>query len=197
MHGEINILFGTYQTDLFDSGLVAEIGVPAFAVWCAIKGHSDFKTGRCWPSIRRLMTLTGLASATVQGALTRLEKNHLLRSTVKGQRRYYVPRERLDVKLGKQTLCIIVVDYVPNVLRDRLNAIKETLETGKNNPTAFVDVEIIPGLGFIWDSTAGVLRAAVPINSILPLPDPLSDEELSPLALQARQISMRAKFRKT
>ena len=193
MQGQINTNYGTYQTDLFQSGLVAEIGSSSFVVWCAIKNHSDFRNGRSWPSIRRLMKMTGLASATVQRAITGLENNRLLRSTVKGQRRYYIARERLDLKFGDQTLCTIVVDYVPNTLREQLTKIKAVLETGEKNPTAFVNVEIIPGMGLVWDSKLALLRAVVPINDTPHIADPLSDEELSPLALQARKISQRAK----
>jgi DNA-binding transcriptional regulator YhcF (GntR family) len=137
MQGRINTTFGTYQADLFESGLVAEIGANAFAVWCAIKAHSDFNNGVSWPSIRRLMRQTGLASATVQRALSGLEKSYLLRSTVKGQRRYYVARERLDVKLGDRTLCTIVVDYVPKILRHRLTQIKAALESGEGKANVF------------------------------------------------------------
>jgi hypothetical protein len=191
MQGQINTTFGTYQADLFESGLVAEIGTSAFVVWCAIKTHSDFNSGLSWPGIRRLMKLTGLASATVQKALSGLEDAHLLRSKVKGQRRYYVARERLDVKIGDCTLCTIVVDYLPKTLHERLKKIKAALQIGEVNPVAFADVEIIPGAGFTWDSKAGVLRAAIPVSEISRLPDPLSDEELSPLALRAKQIPRR------
>ena len=69
MQGRINTSFATYQADLFESGLVAQIGPNAFALWSAIKAHADYQTGLAYPSIRRLMELTGLASATVQKCL--------------------------------------------------------------------------------------------------------------------------------
>lgn len=193
MQGQINTTFGTFQADLFESGLVAEIGANAFTVWCAIKSHSDFNNGVSWPSIRRLMMLTKLASETVQRALKRLETCHLLRSTVKGKRRYYVARERLEVKLGDRTLCTIVLDYVPTRLKARLKRIEAALQTGETDPCAFADAEIIPGKGFIWDQKNGVLRAAIPTHEIPPSLDPLSDEALSPLALRVKQIAQKAK----
>ena len=51
MLGRINTTFGTYQADLFESGLVAQIGPNSFAVWAAIKAHADFQTGIAWPSV--------------------------------------------------------------------------------------------------------------------------------------------------
>jgi DNA-binding transcriptional MocR family regulator len=161
MQGRINTSFATYQADLFESGLVAQIGTNAFAVWSAIKAHADFQTGVSWPSIRRLMELTGLASATVQKSLRTLEENRLLRSEVKGKSRYYLARERLDVSLGSVTLCTVVVDYVPAKLRGQLGRVREALESGKSDPEAFAAVEIVPGPGFVWDDKAKVLRGAV------------------------------------
>lgn len=166
MQGQINTTFGTFQADLFDSGLAAEIGANAFIVWCAIKGHSDFNNGVSYPGIRRLMEKTGLASATVQKALKRLEESHLLRSWVKRKRRYYVARERLDVKIGSRTLCTIVVDYIPSTLREQLKDIKSALETGKSPPQVLATAEITPGAGFTWDAASGMLRTTILADEI-------------------------------
>jgi DNA-binding transcriptional MocR family regulator len=192
MQGRIDTTFGTYQRDLFESGLVAEIGPNAFAVWCLIKSHSDFNTGTCYPSFRRLMERTGLASATVQKAVACLEAAHLLRSERKGQRRYYVARERLDVKLGDRALCSIVIDYVPNSLRERLGRIKAALETGESDPEAFARVEILPGKGFVWDPKAGALRAAIRAVDLPETADPPTDKPLSSLAARVAEMGERA-----
>jgi hypothetical protein len=185
IQGRINTTFGTYQADLFESGLVAQIGVSAFAVWAAIKAHSDYQTGIAWPSIRRLMILTGLASATVQKCLDTLEASHLLRSEVKNKRRYYVARERLDVSIGSRVLCTIVVDYVPSVMRDKLKRVKDALSTGKD-PDAFAQVDIIPGNGFTWDEKAKILRASIPADEI---PEP---EQSGQLAEVGERIAKKA-----
>lgn len=172
MQGRINTSFATYQADLFESGLVAQIGANAFAVWSAIKAHADYQTGLSWPSIRRLMNLTGLASATVQKCLKTLEAAKLLRSEVKGKSRYYLARERLDISLGSVVVCTVVVDYVPSQLRNKLAKVKAALEAGEDNPEAFAAVEIIPGNGFAWDDKAKVLRGTVKASDL-----PQSDSE--------------------
>lgn len=189
--GTINTLFSTYQADLFESGLVAEIGTSAFAVWCAIKVHSDFNNGISYPGIRRLMEHTGLASATVQRALQGLERSRLLRSVVRGRRRYYVARERLDVKLGQQVICSVVMDYIPKKFRQDLERIKGVWEMGEQNADALADVEIIPGAGFIWDAKAGLLRSCISMAEVSPRLDVLSDENLSPLAQRVKLIARR------
>lgn len=166
MLGKVDTSFQTTQRDMFESGLVADIGPNAFAVWSAIKAHADYNKGVCWPSVRRLMLLTGLASATVQKALGSLEGSKLLRRAKRGQRVLYVARERLDIRFGDRVLCTIVVDYVPAMLRAKLERIRQSLATGEADSEAFADVEIIPGKGFAWDSSAGVLRASIPAQDV-------------------------------
>lgn len=178
MQGRINTSFATYQADLFESGLVAQIGTNAFGVWSAIKAHADYQTGMSWPSIRRLMELTGLASATVQKCLKTLEEARLLRSEVKGKSRYYLARERLDISLGSRVLCTVVVDYVPAQLRSKLAKVKAALESGTDDPEAFAAVEIIPGAGFVWDDAAKVLRGTVAASELPEDADPRSLGEL-------------------
>lgn len=189
MQGHVDTSFTTQQRDLFESGLVAQIGVNAYAIWCAIKSHSDYQTGVSWPSVRRMMELTGLASATVQKALSTLENAKLLRSEVRKKRRYYVARERMDVRFGDRILCTIVVDYVPAKMRQTLARVQNALKSGEQDADAFSDVEIIPGAGFAWDASSGSLRAKLPIRDIPTLTTP--DEALTPLAKRVQAIAKR------
>ncbi len=169
MDGKIDSTFGTFQRDMFESGLAAEIGANCFITWVAIKTHADFNTGAAWPSIRRLADITGLSANTVQKAIHSLEAAHLLRVIKAGTQRSstrYVACERLDVRLGKRLLCRIVIDYVPAQIKTQLHRIKETLETGERNPDAFAQVEIIPGDGFQWDAVSGTLKGAIPVREM-------------------------------
>ena len=169
MDGKIDSTFGTFQRDMFESGLVAELGANCFVIWIAIKTHADFNTGIAWPSIRRLAAITGLADKTVQKAIKELEAASLLRIVKSGNQRAsnrYIARERLDVRLGSRLLCRIVIDYVPEAIKSQLHKISETLKTGERNPDAFSEVEIIPGDGFMWNPETGTLKGAISIKEI-------------------------------
>jgi len=120
VQGDIDTTYHTQQRDMFASGLAAEIGVNAFAVWHAIKSHADFQTGVVWPGIRRLMLLTGLSTDPVQAAIKKLVDNHLLRVSKRGQKNIYVARERMDVRVGDLVICTIAIDFVPSTMRERL-----------------------------------------------------------------------------
>ena len=195
MEGQINTSFATVQRDLFESGLVAQIGVNSFAVWMGIKAHADYNTGIAWPSIRHLMKLTGLASATVQKALRSLEENKLLRSQMKGRRRIYLARERLDVRLGTRVICTVVVDYVPAKFRATLARVKAALATGEDDPDAFAQVEILPGPGFSWDDKNKVLRGSIRPSELPETEDEPLDQLASGIVAKARQIALTPKKR--
>lgn len=171
MDGRIDSSFTTEQRDLFSSGMVAEIGVNAYAVWQAIKFYADFKTGEAFPGMRTLGQKLGLSTPTVHRAVKVLEGASLLRVTKAATKRRgqtYIARERLRVSLGERVLCTIIVDYVPNTLRQRLNRIEQAISTGEKDPEAFAEVEIIPGEGFVWDEGSGTLRGRIEARQIPP-----------------------------
>lgn len=169
MQGKVDSSFQTEQRDLFASGIVAEIGVNAYAVWSAIKYHADYNTGHAWPGMRRLGELVGLSKSAVDRAVDVLEKSHMLRVVKAANKRRgqtYLARERISVRLGDLVLCVVVIDYVPAQVRNRISRIEQALSVGEHDPDAFAEVEIIPGTGFVWDSASKLLRAKVPVRDI-------------------------------
>lgn len=199
MEGRIDSTFGTFQRDMFESGLVSEIGANCFVIWIAIKTHADFNTGTAWPSIRRIAEITGLSSMTVQKALKELQAAHLLKIVKTGNQRQstkYVARERLDVRLGNRLLCRIVMDYVPAKIKATMHSIQETLKSGERNPEAFSQVEIIPGEGFNWNAETGTLQAHIPIRDIPAREQSeISTENFAASALGLKMAGIKSKAR--
>lgn len=175
IEGHIDSSFTTEQRDLFASGIVAEIGVNAYAVWSAIKFYADYNTGHAWPGMRKLGEKLGVSAATVKRAIDQLEAAHMVRIVAESSKRKgqtYIARERMSIRLGKRTLCTIVIDYVPGTLRGKINRLESALSTGEDDPEAFADVEIIPGDGFEWDTRTQTLRGQVAARDIPRAPDP-------------------------
>lgn len=197
MEGRIDSTFGTFQRDMFESGLVSEIGANCFVIWIAIKTHADFNTGNAWPSIRRIAEITGLSNMTVQKALKELQAQHLLKIIKAGNQKQstrYIARERLDVRLGNRLLCRIVMDYVPSKIRATMHSIQETLKSGERNPDAFSQVEIIPGDGFVWNDKTGTLQAQIAIRDIpTRAHDEINAESFAASALGLKMAGIKAK----
>ncbi|MGV0949610.1 MAG: helix-turn-helix domain-containing protein [Azonexus sp.] len=198
IHGQIDTSFTTTQRDLYTSGLVASIGVNAFAVWGAIKHHADYNSGVSWPSIKRLCELTGLANLTVQRSLKTLVESKLLRIEKRGRSNLYTARERMNLSVGDVPVCTVVVDYAPARLRKTLPRIKglvEGTDHGDDVQELLAQIEIIPGPGFVWDPESGSLKHEVParlLASSAPKPVP-SD---TPLSRRLEQVQAMAKAKR-
>lgn len=167
--GTIDSTFTTSQRDLFVSGVVAEIGANAFAVWHAIKVYADFNTGKAFPGMRRLGIDVGMSAATVKRAVDVLETNKLLRiveNHTKKKGQTYIARERLSIRFGDILICTIVVDYIPAKIKDKLKNIKEALKVGESSGDLFAQVEIIPASGFLFDQTTGTFKGAIAVENL-------------------------------
>ncbi len=180
IRGEINSTYTTQQRDIFESGLLAEIGPNAFAAWSIIKYFANYKTGQGYPGLRTIAAMMNSSPQTAMRAVKTLENAHLLRevapSVFKKKGATYIARERLTVRLGGHTLCTIVVDYIPNKIRSQIKKINASLLTGEHDPDAWAEVEIIPGDGFIWNEKSKTLKASIKVTD-LALDEPTSDTE--------------------
>lgn len=167
IRGDIDTTYHRQQRDMFSSGLAADIGIGAYAIWNAIKSHSDFNTGDSHPGIRRLASLTGMSINPVQDAIKKLEKFHLLR-VVKRPRKtnHYVARERMDVRLGNRVICTIVIDYIPSQMRERLEKIKAATKGEIDAADVWAQVEIIPGPGLKLDESSGTFQGTMRADEI-------------------------------
>ncbi|EKE17247.1 MAG: hypothetical protein ACD_10C00546G0002 [uncultured bacterium] len=172
MDGEIDATFQTLQRDMFTSGIVAEIGVNAYAVWSVIKCYADFAAGEAWPGMREIGKKIGVSQPTVTRAVKVLEEAHILRviagSKFKRKGQTYIARERLAVRLAGRVMCFVVIDYVPANLRGQLNRINQSLKIGEHDEKTWAEVEIIPGVGFVWDDKSKTLKASMEA-SLLPV----------------------------
>lgn len=171
LKGRVDSSFTTEQRDLFASGIVAEIGVNAYAVWHAIKYFADFNTGHAWPGMRKIGAKIGLSQQSVMRAIESLQAAQMLRIVAphtkrKGQT--YIARERMSVTIGSTVLCIIVFDYVPDRLRGQVMRLTDAISKGQDDPEAFAEVEIIPGQDFDWDSSTRTLRGKIGASKLPP-----------------------------
>jgi len=158
------------QRDMFTSGIVAEIGVNAYAVWSVIKSYADFATGEAFPGMREIGKELGLGKSTVQRAVDVLQKSHMLRivedARYKRKGQTYIARERLAVRLGDRIICFVVIDYVPVRLRKQIGDINKALKNGKDDDEIWAQVEIVPGEGFVWDAQSQTLKASVKASAL-------------------------------
>lgn len=185
IRGDIDTTYHRQQRDMFASGLAAAIGVAAYAVWNAIKSHSDFNTGDSYPDLRRIASLTGMSINPVQDAIKKLETFYLLR-VIKRPRKnnHYIAMERMDVKVGNKVICTIVVDYIPSKMRERLEKLKGAAKGEIDAADVWAQVTVLPGPGLKLDESSGTLQGKMRADEI---PEQLEQ----PDAVAARQEARR------
>jgi len=197
MEGRIDSSFTTEQRDLFASGIVAEIGVSAYAVWHAIKYYADYNTGKAFPGMRTIAAKLGISVGSVSNAIKSLEAARMLRVVqghTKRRGQTYIACERLDVRLGDRVLCTVVLDYIPATMRHSVNTLNQALSSGSPTDEAFAKCQILPGPGFVWNPQTGRLVGEIAASEIPQhLPD-LTEEQLkAPLVQKVLAIQNRAK----
>ena len=198
IQGDVDTTYQTDQRDMFASGLVAQIGANALTVWMAIKSHADFRTGEARPGVRRLMKVTGLASATVQKGLATLLDAHLLRIAKKrGQQHVYIARERMDVRVGSQVICSIAIDYVPFSMRERLTMLKAASDGDAGAQEIWTHVDVLPGPDLEWDAAAkrlkGIVRLEGAVSQAAANPDIRCDDARHRLRQLANELRLRSR----
>ncbi len=180
IRGDIDTTYLTQQRDVFTSGLAARVGPNAYAVWMAIKSHANFNTGEAWCGVRKIAELAGISPMTAQRALKVLREEHLLRvARQEGQRLVYVARERMDLRIGQRVIATVVIDYVPNSMRKRLERLKAAAAgtADLDGEDVWAQVELIPGAGLTWDDARGVLTGRLRADEI-PVHDDLDNSPL-------------------
>jgi hypothetical protein len=66
-------LFAKLPIALIKCGLLAELKTASVVVYCVLLSYADFNTGKCFPSIPTICTLSGLVRQTVIDAIKELE----------------------------------------------------------------------------------------------------------------------------
>jgi DNA-binding transcriptional ArsR family regulator len=66
-------LFAKLPIALIKSGFLAELKPSSVVVYNVLLSHADFNTGRCFPSISTIRSLSGLSEPTVINAIKELE----------------------------------------------------------------------------------------------------------------------------
>ena len=72
-------LFAKLPIALIKSGLLAELKSASVVVYCVLLSYADFNTGRCFPGITTISTLSGLNRTTVMRSIKELEDWGLLK----------------------------------------------------------------------------------------------------------------------
>ncbi len=119
--------------DLVRSGRWARMTFPAKAVYPCLKSHCNYENGKAFPSIEKLVVLSGVSVPSVIKALRELEALGLISADKKnGKSTIYKIKEIIQpINQGGQPAGNqISFDYIPSMTAKALDQLKEYIKGG-------------------------------------------------------------------
>ncbi len=114
------------------AGLIAEVGEPAWAVYCVIKAHSENATGRAWPSHETIGKLIGRHADTVSRAVKTLVEHRLVETSKSGRHTVYRMLEAAPLRERATGEAAGTADfkYVPKEFAEQIKALRDLVQIG-------------------------------------------------------------------
>jgi len=127
---------------MVDSGDVAAMGAEATTLYLVIKAHTNFSTGRSFPSVETIVEKSGLSKSTVLRKLKTLEEHGYISKERKGRSNSYTLREKVEIKdESGRPQAVATWDYLPSSVQQAVADLKNVLVTGEFSGAKIVHIE--------------------------------------------------------
>lgn len=141
--------FHVFQHMIF-GGEAAKMGPHGFMVYCTVKAHVNFATGSAFPSVERIVELTGVSRAQVMRELARLEELGYLTKQKQGRSNVYTLREKVAITGGDgRPVAEASWDYLPSAVKGATAEIRNYLQTGVEGTVVHIEHLTIENLQII------------------------------------------------
>jgi len=127
---------------MVDSGDVAKMGPHALTVYVVVKSHTNFSTGRSFPSLDTIVEKSGVSRAQVMRSLTTLEGLGYLTKSKTGRNNTYSVREKVEIQdAGGRPTHVATWDYLPASVQAAVADLKNVLVSGTAADARIVHIE--------------------------------------------------------
>lgn len=168
---------------MIEGGDLAKMGPYAFTVYAVIKAHTNFKSGRAFPSIETITEKSGISKAQVHRALVDLEAYGYITRAKEGRKSIYTLREKVSIQDDHgRPVADASWDYIPNGVKDAVADLKHVLITGDFQGAKIITIENLTVN--IFNDTAMQLN----VQTLLENMDKLSPELQTVLRKRLSQI---------
>lgn len=133
--------FHIFRT-MIANGDMAKMRPQAFAVYCVIKSHTNFSTGRSFPGIELIAEKTGISVAQVKRELLTLENMDYLTKEKKGRSNQYQLREKVEIQDEHgRPKAVATWDYLPSGVQAAIADLKNVIISGDLGGARIVHIE--------------------------------------------------------
>lgn len=129
---------------MIDSGDAAKMGGTTFLIYAVVKAHTNWSTGRSFPTIEKIMEKAGVSKETVIRSLKSLEEMDYIRKEKKGRSNVYTLREKVTVedKDGRPQ-AVALWDYLPSTVKAAQAELKNFVMTGDATDHKIIQIETL------------------------------------------------------
>lgn len=129
---------------MIDKGDAAKMGGTTFLVYAVIKAHTNWSTGRSFPTIETIMEKAGVKKDTVIRSLKTLEDMGYLRKEKSGRANVYTLREKVTVDDSEgRPQAVALWDYLPNTVKAAQAELKNFVMTGEATDYKVIHIETL------------------------------------------------------
>lgn len=132
---------------MISEGMIADIGVYAFAVYASIKSHINYSTNEGFPSVELIAKLTGMVTRQVIRSIVILEEKGLVTKEKHGRKNHYKLNELFNIQSGDDIIGSATIEYKPNSIQDTIKELKTALAEGNlvNTQNITFNITIVQG----------------------------------------------------
>lgn len=127
---------------MVENGDVAKMGAEATTLYLVIKAHTNFSTGRSFPSLDTIAEKSGISKATIKRKMKILEEFGYITKEKKGRSNIYTLREKVEIVDGDgRPSAVATWDYLPTTVSHAVADLKNVLVTGDLGKAQIVHIE--------------------------------------------------------
>jgi DNA-binding transcriptional ArsR family regulator len=133
--------FHIFRT-MIANGDVAKMGPHSFTVYAVIKAHTNFSTGRAFPSLELIAEKSGISIAQIKRELKTLEEMGYVSKEKKGRSNIYQLREKIEIQDAHgRPQAVATWDYLPSGVQAAIADLKNVMVSGDLNGSKVVHIE--------------------------------------------------------
>ena len=174
---------------MIDNGDMAKLSGSALKVYLVIKAHTNFSTGRAFPSRELIAEKAGLSEAQVKRELRTLEESGYITRSKAGRNNVYTLREKIEIQdeTGRPA-AVATWDYLPSSVRDAVADLKNVLVTGDFEGAKVVHIERLQvNIMHLHDQATNTnVQTQNVLGGLDSLPDDLKERVLKAMAAQQK-----------
>jgi hypothetical protein len=130
--------------DMIDGGDMAKLDGSAVKVYLVVKSHTNFSTGRAFPSLELIQEKAGLSKSQAIRSLASLEEFGYITKEKSGRHNVYTLREKVSIRDEEgRPQAVATWDYIPHRVKEAIAELKHATVSGELMGGKIIHIETL------------------------------------------------------